>query len=124
MLAAIKKFDYSTENEKFATQCEYIEELARKILKPEWERVKAEACGKNKLRSSKKMGSESSKCKYKGYLVTFIVVNIVLLVALFVAVCIIKCCTEKKLFLHTNSNCRGYNGFDMPNGYFANVNFK
>ena len=46
MLAAIKKFDYSTENEKFAAQCEYIEELARKILKPEWECVKAEARGK------------------------------------------------------------------------------
>ena len=48
LFAAIKQFDYSAENTKFAAQCEYIEELARQILKPEWERVKDEARGKEK----------------------------------------------------------------------------
>lgn len=48
LFAAIKQIDYSAENTKFAAQCEYIEELARQILKPEWERVKDEARGKEK----------------------------------------------------------------------------
>ena len=47
MFAAVKGLDYSSDNTEFPAQCEYIEELTRQILKPEWERVKTEARGKN-----------------------------------------------------------------------------
>ena len=46
ILAAIKNFNYSSNNQNFTAHCEYIEELAREILKPDWERVKEEARGK------------------------------------------------------------------------------
>ncbi len=46
MFGAINKLDYDKDNDKFNAQCEYIEKLARSILKPEWERVKEEAKGK------------------------------------------------------------------------------
>ena len=48
LFAAIKQVDYSAEETRFVAQCEYVEELARQILKPEWERVKNEARGKEK----------------------------------------------------------------------------
>ncbi len=41
MLLAIAEFDYKGEN--FQRKKAYIEELARAILKPEWERLKIEA---------------------------------------------------------------------------------
>lgn len=43
--AAILEIDTSQQNENFNVQCAYIEETARNILKPEWERVKDEAKG-------------------------------------------------------------------------------
>ena len=49
MFGAINDLDYSEEDDKkFNAKCAYIEELARKILKPEWERVKEEAKGKRR----------------------------------------------------------------------------
>lgn len=48
MFSAINTLDWSPSNGKFAAQREYILETARQILKPEWERVKHEAKGKNK----------------------------------------------------------------------------
>ena len=48
MFSAINTLDWSPSNKEFAAQREYILETARKILKPEWERVKHEAKGKNK----------------------------------------------------------------------------
>lgn len=52
MFAAIKQIDCSQNNTQFEAQREYIEELARKILKPEWERVKNEAQGKNRKKEN------------------------------------------------------------------------
>ena len=46
MFAAINQIDFKTPDSEFAAKREYILELARKILKPEWERVKKEAKGK------------------------------------------------------------------------------
>lgn len=46
MLAAINTLDYQADSKTFIAQREYILELARQILKPEWERVKREAKGK------------------------------------------------------------------------------
>ena len=46
MFAAINQIDFKTPDLEFAAMREYILELARKILKPEWERVKKEAKGK------------------------------------------------------------------------------
>lgn len=43
--AAILEIDTSSTNKNFNKQCAYIEETARNILKPEWERVKDEAKG-------------------------------------------------------------------------------
>lgn len=48
MFSAINTLDWAPSNGKFAAQREYILETARQILKPEWERVKHEAKGKNK----------------------------------------------------------------------------
>ncbi len=48
MFSAINTLDWSPNNKEFAAQREYILETARQILKPEWERVKHEAKGKNK----------------------------------------------------------------------------
>ncbi|MDE7372449.1 MAG: hypothetical protein K2N18_00105 [Clostridia bacterium] len=48
MFGAINQLDYGKDNGKFNLQCEYIEELARSILKPEWERVKEEAKAKRR----------------------------------------------------------------------------
>ncbi len=44
LFVALKNLDYMDDN--FIAQREYIEELARKILRPEWESVKNEAKGK------------------------------------------------------------------------------
>lgn len=44
MFATIKQIDIQSND--FFVQREYIEELARQILKPEWERLKREAKGK------------------------------------------------------------------------------
>ena len=52
MFAAIKQIDCSQSNTQFEAQREYIGELARKILKPEWERVKNEAQGKNRKKEN------------------------------------------------------------------------
>lgn len=52
MFAAVKGLDYSSDNTEFPAQCEYIEELTRQILKPEWERVKTEARGKNQKKEN------------------------------------------------------------------------
>lgn len=46
MFAAINQIDFKTSDAEFVAKREYILELARQILKPEWERVKAEAKGK------------------------------------------------------------------------------
>ncbi len=48
MKITIMTLDCDIKNEKFYHQCEYIEELARQILKPEWERMKDEAKGKRR----------------------------------------------------------------------------
>lgn len=48
VLGALNKFDFSRENENFEAEKAYIIELARVILKPEWERLKREAKGKEK----------------------------------------------------------------------------
>ncbi len=45
MNKALMNFDYSAEN--FYEQRDYVLKLVRNILKPEWERVKNEAKGKN-----------------------------------------------------------------------------
>lgn len=48
-LRAIEEVDCLESNETvFLAKCEIVEELARAILKPEWERVKREAKGKEK----------------------------------------------------------------------------
>lgn len=47
MCRAINELDYTMNREKFVAQKEYIILLTQEILKPEWERVKAEAKGKN-----------------------------------------------------------------------------
>ncbi len=44
---ALKNFEWNTSWENFVAQREFIEALTREILKPEWERVKGEAKGKN-----------------------------------------------------------------------------
>lgn len=46
MGAAVNNLKYELEDDKFIAQRDYILELARQILKPEWERVKREAKGK------------------------------------------------------------------------------
>lgn len=46
MYGALTAINYSPENTKFYEQQVCILELAQKILKPEWERVKSEAKGK------------------------------------------------------------------------------
>ena len=45
MLAAINQIDFKPQDKEFVAKREYILELARQILKPEWDRVKAEAKG-------------------------------------------------------------------------------
>lgn len=45
---AIKTFDYRVDEKQFILKREEIENLARTILKPEWERVKQEAQGKSR----------------------------------------------------------------------------
>lgn len=47
MFRALKNFEWNTDWENFVTQREFIENLTRQILKPEWERVKDEAKGKH-----------------------------------------------------------------------------
>ena len=48
-LIAINAVDFRcTDEKKFSCACEMVEVLARKILKPEWERVKEEAKGRRK----------------------------------------------------------------------------
>ena len=48
MFKAINQISLQTPDKEFAPKREYILELAREILKPEWERVKNEARGKRK----------------------------------------------------------------------------
>lgn len=48
MYGALTQIDYSPLSQSFYAQQTVIIELARKILKPEWERVKNEAKGKRK----------------------------------------------------------------------------
>ena len=48
MKASLDNFDYNDDEKTFIVKREYILELARKILKPEWERVKQEAKGKRR----------------------------------------------------------------------------
>ena len=48
MYGALTKIDYSPSSPSFYAQQVVIIELAQKILKPEWERVKNEAKGKRK----------------------------------------------------------------------------
>ena len=48
IFGAINQLAPNTPDEQFVAQREFIEELARKILKPEWERVKDEARGNKK----------------------------------------------------------------------------
>lgn len=48
MYGALTQIDYSPSNPNFYAQQVVIIELAQKILKPEWERVKDEAKGKRK----------------------------------------------------------------------------
>ena len=48
MYGALTHFDYSSQNGRFYSQLAEIIELAQKILKPEWERVKKEAKGAKK----------------------------------------------------------------------------
>ena len=48
MKASLDNFDYNDDEKSFIVKREYILELARKILKPEWERVKQEAKGKRR----------------------------------------------------------------------------
>ena len=48
MYGALTQIDYSPSSSAFYAQQVAIIELARKILKPEWERVKSEAKGKRK----------------------------------------------------------------------------
>jgi len=48
MFGALNKFDFARDNENFETEKAYIIELARAILKPEWERLKREAKGQEK----------------------------------------------------------------------------
>lgn len=48
MYGALTQIDYSPSSQNFYAQQTTIIELARKILKPEWERVKDEAKGKRK----------------------------------------------------------------------------
>ena len=50
MFAAINQISFETTDAEFVAKREYILELARQILKPEWERVKAEAKGIKKRR--------------------------------------------------------------------------
>ena len=45
MMAVLEKFNFICDNKRFALQRELILELARNILKPEWERMKKEAKG-------------------------------------------------------------------------------
>lgn len=46
LLATMLELNIKETEGRFNAQCEYIESLARDILKPEWERVKSEAKGK------------------------------------------------------------------------------
>lgn len=46
LLTTMLEFNLQETEGRFNAQCEYIESLARDILKPEWERVKREAKGK------------------------------------------------------------------------------
>ena len=48
MFGALNNFDYTEPDEDFEKKKAYIIELARAILKPEWERFKDEARGKEK----------------------------------------------------------------------------
>lgn len=48
MFAAINQISFETTDAEFVAKREYILELARAILKPEWERLKDEAKGKRK----------------------------------------------------------------------------
>ena len=48
MKASLDNFDYNDDEKTFIAKREYILELARQILKPEWERVKQEAKGKRR----------------------------------------------------------------------------
>lgn len=47
MMAALDLFDCNCSEEQFNLQRELVLELTRQILKPEWERLKREAKGKN-----------------------------------------------------------------------------
>ncbi len=46
MFAALNNLNYEKSNPKYEAQREYIIDLAHRILKPEWERVKDESKGK------------------------------------------------------------------------------
>ena len=47
MYGALMNFDWKMKDDlDFKKQCEVVEQLAREILKPEWERVKKEAKGR------------------------------------------------------------------------------
>ena len=48
MKASLDNFDYNDDEKTFIAKREYILELARQILKPEWERLKDEAKGKRR----------------------------------------------------------------------------
>ena len=48
LMKSIMKFDYSPENKNYTPEREFILDLAREILKPEWERLKLEAKGEKR----------------------------------------------------------------------------
>ena len=48
LMKSIMKFNYSPENENYTPEREFILDLAREILKPEWERLKLEAKGEKR----------------------------------------------------------------------------
>lgn len=48
MFGALNQLDCDFDDKEFNAKCAYIEELARSILKPEWERMKEEAKGKRR----------------------------------------------------------------------------
>lgn len=48
LMKSIMKFDYSPTNKNYTPEREFILELAREILKPEWERLKLESKGEKR----------------------------------------------------------------------------
>ena len=48
LMKSIMKFNYSPENENYTPEREFILDLAREILKPEWERLKLESKGEKR----------------------------------------------------------------------------